>query len=109
MCGTGLGLSLEAGGRVTTRYLCLLALVGTALPVRLPAASREIQELQRDVGLLQEQVKALQASQNEKLAAIQVLIQQAVDNANRANTRVAVIQNGFSQNLKDLESKVVTP
>jgi TolA-binding protein len=92
---------------VTTRYLCILALV--ALPVSAPAASREIQELQRDVGLLQEQVKNLQASQDEKLAAIQAMVQQAIDNANRANTGVAVIQNGFGQNLKDLENKVVTP
>jgi TolA-binding protein len=92
---------------VTARYLCVLALV--ALPVSAPAASREIQELQRDVGLLQEQVKNLQASQDQKLAAIQAMVQQAIDNANRANTGVAVIQNGFSQNLQDLESKVVTP
>ncbi len=92
---------------MTTRYLCVLALV--ALPVSAPAASREIQELQRDVGLLQEQVKNLQASQDQKLAAIQAMVQQAIDNANRANTGVAVIQNGFGQNLKDLENKVVTP
>jgi TolA-binding protein len=94
------------------RYLGILALVALALfpaPVPAPAASREIQELQRDVGLLQEQVKALQASQNEKLAALTAMVQQAIDNANKANTGVAVIQNGFGQNLKDLESKVVTP
>lgn len=80
-----------------------------ALPGYAAAASREIQELQRDVGLLQDQVKALQNSQNEKLAALTVLVQQALDAANKANTNVAVIQNGFAQNLKDQESKVVTP
>jgi TolA-binding protein len=80
-----------------------------ALPVSALAASREIQELQRDVGLLEEQVKALQASQNERLAAIQAMVQQAIDNANKANTGVAVIQSGFDQNLKDLGNKVVTP
>ena len=36
------------------RYFGVLALL--ALPAYAPAASREIQELQRDVGLLQEQV-----------------------------------------------------
>jgi tol-pal system protein YbgF len=92
---------------VKIQYLGIFALV--ALPGIAPAASREIQELQRDVGLLQEQVKNLQSSQDQKLTAIQTMVQQAIDNANRANTGVAVIQSGFSQNLKDLENKVVTP
>lgn len=90
-----------------TPYLVLFSLV--ALPVVAPAASREIQELQRDVGLLQEQVKQLQSSQDMKLVAIQTLVQQAIDNSNKANTGVAVIQDGFNRNLRDLESKVVTP
>jgi TolA-binding protein len=72
-----------------------------------------MQELQRDVGMLQDQVKALQNSQNERLTELKTLVQQALDNANRANTGVAVIQNGFQQSLKDLgtqmESKVVGP
>jgi TolA-binding protein len=84
-------------------------LVLAAAPLPTWAASREIQELQRDVGLLQEQVKQLQETQNEKMAALTTLVQQAIDNANRAATGVAVIQNGFNQNTKDLEGKVVTP
>jgi hypothetical protein len=48
---------------VTFRYFGLLALLD--LPANVPAASREIQELQRDVAFLQEQVKVLQASQNQ--------------------------------------------
>src|SRR5690348_14570895 len=73
------------------------------------AANREMQELQRDVGILQDQVKALQRSQDEKLTALTVLVQQALDSAGKANTGVAVIQNGFQQNLRDLETKVVAP
>lgn len=92
-------------------YLGVLALL--IAPAYAPAANREMQELQRDVGLLQEQVKALQNSQNERLTELKTLVQQALDNANRANTGVAVIQNGFQQSLKDLgsqvESKVVGP
>ena len=99
---------------MTSRALSVLAVL--ALPILAPAASREIQELQRDVGMLQDQVRTLQKSQDdkmmaltEKLTALQVLAQQSVDAANRANTGVAVIQNGSSQNLKDLENKVVAP
>jgi len=97
-----------------SRTLSILALL--ALPVLAPAASREMQELQRDVGLLQDQVKALQKSQDDKMmaltermTALQVLVQQSLDAANKANTGVAVIQNASSGNLKDLESKVVAP
>jgi TolA-binding protein len=99
---------------MTSRSLGVLALL--ALPLMAPAASREIQELQRDIAMLQDQVKTLQRSQDdkmmaltEKLTALQVLSQQSLDAANRANTGVAVIQNGSSQNLKDLENKVVAP
>ena len=93
------------------RYFGLLALL--ALPAYSPAASREIQELQRDVGLLQEQVKALQASQNERFAALSASVQQAIDNARDAGKSAAVIQSTVDQNLRglqsNLEGKVVGP
>jgi len=87
--------------------LCVWILV--ASPTLALAASKEIQELQRDVAQLQQQVRDLQRSQDEKFAALQVLVQQAVDNASKANTAVAVIQSGFQQNIRDTETKVVTP
>ena len=96
-----------------SRPLSILALL--ALPVMAPAASREIQELQRDIGMLQDQVKALQRSQDdkimgltEKLTMLQVLVQQSLDASNRANNSLAVIQNGSQQNLKDIADKVAT-
>ena len=80
-----------------------------ATPVRLLAASKEILELQRDVALLQEQVKQLQQSQDKNFTALTVLTQQALDAANKASTAVAVIQNGFQQNVQTQEEKVVAP
>jgi TolA-binding protein len=72
-------------------------------------ASKEIQELQRDVAQLHDQLKQLQQSQDRQLAEIRVLVQQSLSAANDANKSVAVIQNGFQQNLRDQESKVVAP
>jgi TolA-binding protein len=89
------------------RRLCVWVLV--ASPALAFAASKEIQELQRDVAQLQQQVRDIQRSQDEKFAALQVLVQQAVDNSSKANTAVAVIQNSLQQSIRDLESKVVTP
>lgn len=98
-------------GRVKFRsFVPMMGMMALAtMPVSAPAASREIQELQRDVGLLQEQVRTLQNSQNEKLAALTEIARMALDAANKANASVTMIQSGFQQNLKDQESKVVTP
>ena len=90
------------------RRLCVLILAA-APAVAFAAASKEMQELQRDVALLQEQVRQLQQSQDKQLASLTVLVQQAVDAANRANTAVAVIQSSFQQNVAQQESKVVAP
>jgi len=94
------------------RFLVSAALLATAItlvPVRAPAASKEIQELQRDIAQLQEQMKQLQQAQDKNFAAITVLTQQALDASNRANTAVAVIQSSIQQSLKDQQEKVVAP
>jgi tol-pal system protein YbgF len=95
------------------RHTLLTAAVAAALlclgPSPAPAASKEIQELQRDVAQLQDQLRQLQQSQDRQLAAIQALVQQSLSAANEATRSVAVIQSGFQQNLRDQETKVVTP
>jgi tol-pal system protein YbgF len=85
--------------------VCLLI----ALPGLAPGASKEIQELQRDVALLQQQIKDLQRSQDEKFAAVTELARQSIEAANRASTGVAVITSNIDKNLKDLTDKVATP
>src|SRR6185312_8961093 len=63
------------------------------------AASREQQEIQRDIAQLQDQVRALQSSTDMKLAAIQTLIEQALEAGNKANTNVSVLSERMSQTL----------
>jgi tol-pal system protein YbgF len=88
----------------------LVAAVALSLvPTRSPAASKEIMELQRDVAGLQEQLRLLKESQDKQLAALTVLVQQALDTSKSSTTGVAVIQNNLQQSLKDMESKVSTP
>jgi TolA-binding protein len=62
-------------------------------------ASKEIMELQRDVALLQDQVRTLQSSLDQKVAAIQTLTQQTFDSVNRTNTAVAVMQSSFNDTM----------
>src|SRR5215471_5676841 len=87
----------------------LAAAMLSLTPAPSSGASKEIQELQRDVAQMQDQLKQLQQSQDRQLAEIRVLVQQSVSAANDATRSVDVIQSGFQQNLRDQESKVVTP
>lgn len=87
----------------------IAAVMISLVPVRSPAASKEIMELQRDVAGLQEQLRQLKESQDKQLAALTVLVQQALDTSKSSTTGVAVIQNNLQQSLRDLETKVATP
>jgi tol-pal system protein YbgF len=63
-------------------------------------ASKEMQELQRDVALLQDQVRTMQRTEDEKFAAMQALVQQTLESVNRTNTAVAVMENKINDALK---------
>jgi TolA-binding protein len=89
------------------RRLCILVIAVS--PVAALAASKEIQELQRDVALLQESVKQLQQAQDRQLAAITELVRQALDSSGKSNTSLAVMANTLQQSLQDMQSKVVAP
>src|ERR1700745_3152727 len=87
----------------------LAAAMLSLMPAPSSGASKEIQELQRDVAQLQDQLKQLQTSQDRQLAEIRVLVQQSLAAANDANKSVAVIQSGLAQNLKEQQAQVVAP
>ena len=72
-------------------------------------ASKEIMELQRDVAMLQDQVRNLQSTLDQKVAAIQTLTQQTLDSANRTNTAVAVMENRFNEAMKQQEQSLNGP
>src|ERR1035441_5176922 len=65
--------------------LCALAaaMAIVVAPMGSRAADPKLQELQRDVASLQEQVRLLKESQDKQLAALTVLVQQALDTSNR--------------------------
>jgi len=90
-------------------YVLVAAVALSLVPLRSPAASKEIMELQRDVAGLQEQLRLLKESQDKQLAALTVLVQQALDTSKSSTTGVAVIQNNLQQTFKDIETKVSTP
>jgi len=80
-----------------TRFIAVLTLLA---PACLFGASREQQEMQRDIAQIQDQVRTLQSGFDQKMAALQVLVQQALDAANKANTGVSVLNAGVNQALE---------
>jgi len=91
--------------------VCLLVALAilTLTPARSPAANKEIQELQRDIAELNEKLKMLQQSQDRQLGDIRKLVEQSLGAAADAHKSVAAIQQGFQQNLRDQENKLVSP
>ncbi len=66
---------------------------------------REYVELQRDVATLQDQVRSLERSFNEKVGGMTTLLQQTIDSINKLNTTVAVLD----ASLRDREKNLATP
>jgi len=90
-------------------WLRPLGLLLAASPLLCLAQRKEYVELQRDVALLQDQVRTLQRSVDEKMAALTILVQQALDNINKVNTSVAVLDSGVRERLKEQASNLVAP
>jgi len=80
-----------------------------AMPLAMPAADKQVQELQRDVALLQQQIKDLQSSQDKNFAAVTELARQAIEAANRANTGVAVVTANMEKTLEALRTTTTAP
>ena len=56
--------------------------------------------MQRDIAQLQDQVRTLQSGFDQKMAALQTLVQQALDAGNKANTSVSVLNASVTQTLR---------
>jgi tol-pal system protein YbgF len=72
-------------------------------------ASKEIVELQRDVAMLQDQVRTLQRALDEKTSILQTLLQQTLDQTNKSNTAIAVLQSNFRETLQEQQRSVSAP
>jgi TolA-binding protein len=62
-------------------------------------ASKEIVEMQRDISILQDQLRTVQRTLDEKLAQLTLLVQQTQDNASKTNSSVSNMQNAVSESI----------
>ena len=84
-------------------------LVLALLPAALFGASKEIVQLQRDAALLQDDVKTLQRSLDEKMAALRTLVGQTLAAASKSGTSVAVLENGIRDRLLEQQKALTGP
>jgi tol-pal system protein YbgF len=80
------------------RNVSLIALSVLLIPSAF-GASREQQEMQRDVAQLQDQVRALQSAFDMKMAEVRTLIEQTLDAGSKANTSVSVLKENLLQTM----------
>src|SRR5574340_843322 len=84
--------------------VALLALAPFAL-----GANKDIQELQRDVAMLQDQIRTMQKDFGDRLVAMQTLVQTTLDSVNRTNNLVNVMENRFNEAMKQQQQSVSGP
>src|ERR1700691_6178431 len=89
--------------------LSRVAIVFFALSPFAFGASKEIMELQRDVALLQDQVRNLQSALDQKVGSLLTLAQQTSDSVNRTNTAVAIMQSSFNDTMKQQQQSLTGP
>jgi len=65
------------------RIFCILAFSILLLPAATFAASKEQQEMQRDIAQLQDQVRTIQSTLDQKLSSMQTLLEQSLESGNR--------------------------
>src|SRR5579863_337302 len=69
--------------------------------------------MQRDIAQLEDEVKQLHKSQDEKSKELTALVQQAVDSSNRVTASLATLQKNLTDainaSLNDQQNKIVAP
>jgi len=80
-----------------------------SLPLVCFGQKKEIMELQRDMALLQDQVRSMQRSIDENMAALKVLAQQSLDGIAKLNTSMAVLERSVGDRLREQEKSLVNP
>jgi tol-pal system protein YbgF len=87
-----------------------LAMLIPALVIPASAQKREdILSIQRDVAQLQDQVKQLQTAQDQKLAAIESMLKQALDETAKLSAAIAAMQQNVNSRLNEQQNKVEAP
>jgi len=93
------------------KYTFLFVALGLALSSTLATGQKrdDILSIQRDVAQLQDQVKQLQAGQDHKMATLESLIKQALEESNKVSSAAAALQRVIGDRLNEQQARVEAP
>ena len=84
-------------------------LILLSLPATLFGQKKEVLELQRDVAQMQDQIRVLQRSLDEKMAVIVELLKQNSEKADKAQTSVAILERSVNDRFKEQQKELAVP
>jgi tol-pal system protein YbgF len=84
-------------------------MLALALVPALFGANKEMVQLQRDVALLQDDVRTLQRSLDEKMAALRTLVEQTYSATGKAGTSIAVLESGIRDRMAEQQKTLAGP
>jgi TolA-binding protein len=86
-----------------------LVVITLAATLSLSAQKREIVELQREIAAVQDQVKQLQRTLDEKMASLTTLMQQSIETSARGNNSLAALEGGIRERMLEQQRNLVGP
>jgi len=95
----------------TFHVVVLQVALGLGLSSTLATAQKrdDILSIQRDVAQLQDQVKQLQAGQDQRIGTLESLIKQALDESGKVSSAAAALQRSLSDRLNEQQARVEAP
>ena len=90
------------------RPIALFLLV-VAMTAPVFAQKDKILEIQRDLALLQNEVRSMKSSMDEKFAGLNVLVQQSLDTANKSTTSLALLDKAIGDRMREQQSALTSP
>jgi TolA-binding protein len=87
----------------------LVLTLALAPAVLLGQKKEDILSMQRDIANMDEHVKQLQKTLDEKIAALTALLQQSMDVSNKTAAAMAAMQRDVDQKMTDQQGKLVAP
>jgi TolA-binding protein len=87
----------------------LLLSIALSPAILLGQKKEDILSIQRDVANMDEHVKQLQKTVDEKMAALLALVQQSIDLSNKTAAAMTAMQHNVDQKLAEQQTKLVAP
>ncbi len=92
--------------RHNVRLFALVLGAGFLLPKSAPAANKEHEAIQRDIAMIGEETRRLQASLSNEFTAIKTMVQQSINASDKAQNSVLVLETRMTERMQSLEKSL---